>query len=87
MSKKRITSIIMLAVLAIGIACVVYGVTGTGIYENAASMMGSDKKTAMTLIQALGRMWLKWSPLTFTTTLTSCVKSYEFMDADKWPSV
>ena len=52
MSKKRITSIIMLAVLAIGIACVVYGVTGTGIYENAASMMGSDKKTAMTLIQA-----------------------------------
>ena len=43
MSKKRITSIIMLAVLAIGIACVVYGVTGTGIYENAASMMGSDR--------------------------------------------
>ena len=52
MSKKRITSIIMLAVLAIGIACVVYGVTGTGIYENAANMMGSDKKTAMTFIQA-----------------------------------
>lgn len=52
MSKKRITSIIMLAVLAIGIACVVYGLTGNAIYENAAVMMGSDKKTAMTYIQS-----------------------------------
>ena len=51
MSKKRLTSIIMLAVLVIGIACVAYGVTGTGVYENAAKMMGSDKKTAMTYIQ------------------------------------
>ncbi len=51
MNKKKITSIIMLAVLAIGIACVIFGVTGTGIYENAAKMMGSDKKTAMTYIQ------------------------------------
>ena len=51
MSKKRIVSIIMLVVLAAGIACFVYGVTGTRIYENAALMMGSDKKTAMTLIQ------------------------------------
>lgn len=51
MSKKRIASIIMLVVLAIGIACVVYGMTGTGIYENAAAMMGSDKKSAMTFIQ------------------------------------
>ena len=32
MSKKRISNIIMLAVLVIGIACVVYGVTGTAIY-------------------------------------------------------
>ena len=51
MSKKKITSIIMLAVLVIGIACVIFGVTGTNIYENAAKMMGSDKKTAMTYIQ------------------------------------
>ena len=51
MSKKRITSIIMLAVLVIGIACVVYGVMGTNIYSNAAAMMGSDKKSAMTYIQ------------------------------------
>ena len=42
----------MLAVLAIGIACVVYGVTGTAIYDNAAKMMGSDKKSAMTYIQS-----------------------------------
>ena len=51
MKKKRIVSIIMLAVLAAGIACFVYGVSGTRIYENAATMMGSDKKSAMTLIQ------------------------------------
>ena len=51
MSKKRIVSIIMLVVLAAGIACFVYGVTGTRIYENAAIMMGSDKKSAMALIQ------------------------------------
>lgn len=52
MTKKRITSIIMLAVLLIGIAGVVYGATGTAIYENAAKVMGSDKKNAMTYIQA-----------------------------------
>ncbi len=51
MTKKRITSIIMLVVLAAGIACAVYGATGTGIYENAAAMMGGDKKAAMTYIQ------------------------------------
>ncbi len=51
MNKKRITSIIMLAVLLAGIGCVVYGLTGTAIYENAAVAMGSDKKTAMTYIQ------------------------------------
>jgi methyl-galactoside transport system permease protein len=51
MTKKRITSIIMLAVLVIGIAGVVYGATGTAIYENAARIMGSDKKNAMTYIQ------------------------------------
>ena len=51
MNKKRIFSIIMLVVLAIGIACVAYGVTGTRIYENAVVMMGSDKKSAMGYIQ------------------------------------
>ena len=52
MTKKRITSIIMLVVLAVGIGCVIYGVTGTGIYENAVAMMGSDRKTAMSYIQS-----------------------------------
>ena len=52
MRKTRIVSIIMLAVLLIGIACVAYGVTGTNIYVNAVNMMGSDKKTAMSLIQS-----------------------------------
>ena len=52
MRKTRIVSIIMLAVLLIGIACVAYGVTGTNIYVNAVTMMGSDKKSAMTFIQS-----------------------------------
>lgn len=51
MSKKRIISIIMLVVLAAGIACVVYGVTGKDIYTNAAAALGSDRKAAMTYIQ------------------------------------
>ena len=51
MSNKRIVSIIMLVVLVLGIACVGYGITGTAIYENAAKMMGSDKKSAMGFIQ------------------------------------
>ena len=56
MSKKRIISIVMLVVLAVGIALAVYGITGNGIYENAAAMMGSDKKTAMTFIQNPSKM-------------------------------
>ena len=51
MNKRRVFSIVMLVVLAIGIACIAYGVTGTKIYENAVVMMGSDKKTAMSFIQ------------------------------------
>jgi methyl-galactoside transport system permease protein len=51
MKKRRIFSIIMLVVLAIGIACMAYGVTGRNIYNNAVVMMGSDKKTAMSFIQ------------------------------------
>ena len=51
MSKKRIISIIMLVVLAAGIGLAVYGVTGTAIYDNAAAMMGGDKKAAMGYIQ------------------------------------
>ena len=50
MKKKGIVSIIMLAVLAVGIACAVYGSTGTAIYDNAAAMMGSDRKAAIGLI-------------------------------------
>ena len=56
MSKKRIVSIVMLVVLAAGIAMAVYGVTGTGIYENAAAMMGSDKKSAMAYIQDTSKL-------------------------------
>ena len=51
MSKKKISMIVMLLVLALGVGCLVYGVTGRAIYSNAASMMGSDLKSAMTLIQ------------------------------------
>lgn len=51
MSKKRIIGIIMLVVLAAGIACVVYGVTGTAIYSEAANALGGDRKAAMTYIQ------------------------------------
>ena len=51
MKKRRVFSIIMLVVLAIGIACMAYGVTGRNIYNNAVVMMGSDKKTAMSFIQ------------------------------------
>ena len=51
MTKKNIVRIIMLVLLAAGIACVGYGVTGTKIYKNAAALMGSDEKTAMTYIQ------------------------------------
>ena len=56
MNKKRIFSIIMLVVLAIGIACMAYGVTGRNIYNNAVVMMGSDKKTAMSYIQDPGKL-------------------------------
>ncbi len=51
MSKKRIVSIIMLVVLAAGIALAVYGATGVGIYDNAAAMLGGDKKAAIGYIQ------------------------------------
>ena len=51
MSKKRIIGIVMLVILVAGIGLAVYGVTGRNIYTNAASMMGSDQKTAMTYIQ------------------------------------
>ena len=51
MSKKRIISIIMLVVLAAGIGLAVYGATGVGIYDNAATMLGGDKKAAIGYIQ------------------------------------
>ena len=49
--KKRISSIVMLVVLIVGIALTAYGVTGRGIYDNAAAMMGVSKKDAMGFIQ------------------------------------
>lgn len=49
--KKSIASIVMLVVLIVGIALTAYGVTGTGIYDNAAKMMGVSKKDAMSYIQ------------------------------------
>ena len=51
MSKKRIISIVMLVVLVAGIALTIYGATGVGIYDNAAAMLGGDKKAAMGYIQ------------------------------------
>jgi len=51
MSKKRIISIIMIVVLAAGVALAVYGATGVGIYDNAAAMLGGDKKAAIGYIQ------------------------------------
>jgi hypothetical protein len=51
MTKKKILSIIMLVVLVAGIVCAVYGSAGTAIYNNAAEMLGGDKKTAMVYIQ------------------------------------
>ena len=48
---KIISSVIMLVVLIAGIVGVIYGNRGTAIYENAATMMGTDKKMAMTYIQ------------------------------------
>ena len=50
--KKKISSIVMLIVLAVGIVLAVYGVQGNKIYSNAASMMGVSNKDAMTYIQA-----------------------------------
>lgn len=49
--KKKIIAIIMLVVLVAGIALTVYGVTGIGIYNNAASMLGGDKKATIGYIQ------------------------------------
>ncbi len=51
MSKKRIISIVMLIVLAAGIGLAVYGATGVGIYDHAATMLGGDKKAAIGYIQ------------------------------------
>lgn len=51
MSKKKIVSIIMIVVLVAGIALTIYGATGVGIYDNAAAMLGGDKKAAIGYIQ------------------------------------
>ena len=51
MSKKRIVSIIMLVVLAAGICLAVYGAAGKSIYDNAAAMLGGDKRAAIGYIQ------------------------------------
>ena len=56
MSKKRILSIIMLVVLAAGIALAAYGATGTAIYDRAANALGGDKKAAMGYIQNPGSL-------------------------------
>ena len=49
--KKRIASIIMLVVLVVGVVLAAYGISGRGIYDNAANMMGVNKKDAMSYIQ------------------------------------
>ena len=48
---KKFVSLLLILCLVLGIACMVYGLTGTAIYETAAAMMGSDKKSAMTYVQ------------------------------------
>ena len=50
--KKRVGSIIMLAVLIVGIVLFAYGLSGRNIYNNAANMMGVTRKDAMSFIQA-----------------------------------
>ena len=50
--KKRIASIVMMAVLVVGIALTAVGISGRNIYNNAADMMGVSKKDAMSYIQA-----------------------------------
>ena len=49
--KKRITSIVMLVVLIVGVVLFALGLSGRGIYDNAAAMMGVGKKEAMGFIQ------------------------------------
>ena len=50
--NKRIASIVMLVVLAVGAVLFAFGMTGRSIYDNAAAMMGVSKKDAMTYIQS-----------------------------------
>lgn len=50
--KIKISSIVMLVVLIVGIILAAYGASGRGIYDNAADMMGVNKKEAMSYIQA-----------------------------------
>ena len=38
MKKKKITMIVMLGVLLLGIACLVYGLTGRAIYSAATKL-------------------------------------------------
>ena len=49
--KKRIVTIIMLVVLVVGVVLAAYGISGRGIYANAANMMGVNQKDAMSYIQ------------------------------------
>ena len=49
--KKRITSIVMLVVLIVGVVLFALGLSGRSIYDNAAAMMGVGKKEAMGFIQ------------------------------------
>ena len=49
--KKRIPSLVMLVVLIVGIVLMGYGISGRGIYDNAAAMMGVSKKDAMSFVQ------------------------------------
>ena len=51
MKRKTIVHIIMLVVLAVRIALTAYGVTGRNIYSDAAAMMGTDLKSAMSYIR------------------------------------
>ncbi len=51
MSSKKITAVVMLLVLAAGIALMVCGTIGSGIYDNAAKMTDGDRKAAIGYMQ------------------------------------
>ena len=63
MKTKKTVSMVMLIVLAMGLACMIYGVTGRRIYSRSAAMMGWDQKSAMTYIEHPERLKALGKPI------------------------